>query len=106
MTEDIDAIADSLGAVRAGPNVGTAVVTAVSVTANAVELTLETPAGSAVHTELVRPPVWGPNCALKRLCGAYGVYPDDFEALEGEEVPVRRSVAEGRPRIEIDFDAL
>ncbi|MFW6436834.1 MAG: hypothetical protein ACOCYZ_04300 [Halococcoides sp.] len=106
MTDDIDAIADSLGAVKAGPSIGTAAVARVRSRSDAVEVTLETPAGSTVQTELVRPPVWGPNCALKRLCGAYDVDPPDFEALEGEDVPVRRATAEGRPRLEIDIDAL
>jgi len=106
MTDDIDAIADSLGAVKAGPSIGAAEVADVTISQDAVAFTLETPAGSTVHTEVVRPPVWGPNCALKRLCAAYSVEPPDFEAFEGEEVPVRRTLDEGRPRLEIDVDAL
>ncbi|MFW6437252.1 MAG: hypothetical protein ACOCYZ_06430 [Halococcoides sp.] len=105
MPDDIDAIADSLGAVQAGPDLGTAVVTRVEVASDAVELALQTPAGSIVRTELVRPPVWGPNCALADVCAATGVEPPEFEALEGADLPIRR-VEDGRPRIEIDREAL
>lgn len=104
--DDIDDIADALGAVKAGTDLSTLPVKSVSDDGNVVRITLETPAGNVFERELKRPPVWGPNCDLKTLLSAYDLGPNEVGALEGEVLPVRREVADGRPRFELDLDAL
>jgi len=104
--DDIDDIADALGAVKAGTDLSTLPVKSVSDDSDIVRITLETPAGNVFGRELKRPPVWGPNCDLKTLLSAYGLGPDEVDALEGKELPVRREVTDGRPRFELDLKAL
>lgn len=106
MADDIDDIADSLGAVRAGGDLSTLPVSSVTDDGATVELRLKTPAGNIFTRELKRPPVWGPNCQLKTLLDAYGLGPDEASALEGTELPVKRHIVDGRPRFEIDFKAI
>lgn len=106
MPDDIDDIADALGAVRAGGDLSTLPVSAVSDDGTTVTVELKTPAGNVFKRELKRPPVWGANCKLKTLLDAYGLGPDNVEELQGRELPVRREVVDGRPRFELDFEQL
>jgi hypothetical protein len=106
MPDDIDNIADALGAVKAGGDLSRLPVSAVHDDGQAVTIELKTPANNVFRRELKRPPVWGPNCDLKRLLDAYGLGPDDVQELQGKEVPVQREVAAGRPTFQIDFAAL
>ncbi|QSG08371.1 hypothetical protein [Halapricum desulfuricans] len=104
--DDIDAIADALGAVKAGTDRSTLPVRSVADDGDIVRISLETPAGNVFERELKRPPVWGPNCELKTLLDAYDLGPDEVDALKGKALPVRREVVDGRPRFELDLDAL
>lgn len=106
MSDDIDDIADALGAVKAGTDLSTLPVASVSDDGNVVRIVLETPAGNVFERELKRPPVWGANCDLKTLLSACDLGPDEVESLEGKSLPVRREVVDGRPRFELDLDAL
>lgn len=106
MSDDIDDIADALGAVKAGTDLSTLPVKSVGDDGDIVRIVLETPAGNVFERELKRPPVWGPNCDLKTLLSAYDLGPDEVGALQGKSLPVRREVVDGRPRFEIDLDAL
>lgn len=106
MGDDIDDIADSLGAVKAGGDLSTLPVTSVEDAGDIVTVNLKTPAGNVFSRELKRPPVWGPNCELKRMLDALGLGPEELDALEGMELPVRRAAVDGRPRFELDLDLL
>jgi len=106
MGDDIDDIADSLGAVKAGEELTELPVTTVEDDGQTVTLHLKTPAGNVFDREFKRPPVWGANCDLKRLVDGLGVDHDSIETLEGESLPVRREVVEGRPRFELDFERI
>lgn len=104
--DDIDAIADALGAVKAGVSRSRLPVTSVEDDGQTVTLVLETPGGHKVERELKRPPVWGPNCELKTLLDAYGLGPDEVERLKGKSLPVDRETVGGRPRFDLDLDAI
>jgi hypothetical protein len=106
MPDDIDDIADSLGAVKAGTNLSTLPVSSVEDDGDVVRINLKTPAGNVFSRELKRPPVWGPNCKLKTLLDALELGPKEVQSLEGMELPVRRDVVDGRPRFELDMDVL
>lgn len=106
MTDDIDDIADSLGAVKAGKDLSTLPVSSVEDDGDIVRINLKTPSGNVFSRELKRPPVWGPNCKLKTLLDALELGPNEVQALEGMALPVRRDVVDGRPRFELDLDAL
>lgn len=106
MSDDIDDIADSLGAVKAGEDLTTLPVESVDDGGGTVTLNLKTPAGNVFRRELKRPPVWGANCDLKRLLDALELGPEETDALEGMELPVTREVVDGRPRFELDLDTL
>lgn len=106
MPEDIDDIADALGAVKAGGDLSQLPVSAVQDDGQTVTIELKTPANNIFRRELKRPPVWGSNCDLKRLLDAFGLGPDEVQELKGKEIPVQREVAAGRPTFQIDFDAL
>ena len=106
MPDDIDDIADSLGAVKAGTDLSTLPVSSVEDDGTTVTIRLKTPAGNIFTRELKRPPVWGANCKLKTLLSAYDLGPEEVGQLEGRDLPVTRTVVDGRPRFEVDFDAL
>jgi len=106
MPDDIDAIADALGAVKAGTDHSRLPVSAVTDDGQTVTIELKTPAGNVFRRELKRPPVWGPNCDLKRLLDAFDLGPDEVSRLKGKKIPVKREVAAGRPTFQIDFGAL
>lgn len=106
MPNDIDNIADALGAVRAGGDLSRLPVSAVQDDGQTVTIELKTPANNVFRRELKRPPVWGSNCQLKTLLDAFDLGPEEVSALEGKEIPVQRDVAAGRPTFQIDFDAL
>ncbi|MFB6188632.1 MAG: hypothetical protein ABEI57_02000 [Halapricum sp.] len=106
MTDDIDDIADALGAVKAGGDLSTLPVSAVHDDGVTVTIELKTPAGNIFDRELKRPPVWGANCKLKTLLDACGLGPEEVQQLVGKELPVKREVRGSRPRFELDLDAL
>lgn len=106
MPDDIDDIADSLGAVKAGDDLSTLPVSSVEDDGDVVTLCLKTPAGNVFERELKRPPVWGANCKLKTLLSAYDLGPDEVDSLAGLDLPVRRDIVDGRPRFELDFEAI
>ncbi|MCU4718508.1 hypothetical protein [Halapricum hydrolyticum] len=104
--DDIDAIADALGAVKAGASRSRLPVVSVADDGQTVTLVLQTPGGNSVERDLKRPPVWGPNCKLKTLLEAYDLGPDEVEQLQGKSLPVDREIVDGRPRFDLDFDRL
>lgn len=106
MGDDIDDIADSLGAVKAGRDLSTLPVSSVEDDGTTVTIRLKTPAGNVFERELKRPPVWGANCKLKTLLSAYDIDPENVAALEGVDLPVERTVVDGRPRFELDFEVI
>jgi hypothetical protein len=104
-SDDVESIAADLSDVTGG-ELDRAPVVAVEDGPEAVALTLELPSGTQFSDRFDRPPVWGPNCELKRLLDSFDLGPDEADELVGKRVPCDREVREDGIHFWVDVDAL
>jgi hypothetical protein len=106
MSDDIDTTADALSNVQSNEDLDTVAIVDVTEDGHEVCVHLQLPGSPNFEQRFERPPVWGANCDLKRVLDAYGLGPDEIEALVGQQVPVTREVVDGTLHFEIDIEAL
>jgi len=106
MSDDIDTTADALSNVQSNTDLDTAEIVDVTEDGHEVYVHLQLPGSPNFEQRFERPPIWGANCDLNRLLDAYGLDPDETEALVGQQAPVTREVVDGTLHFDIDIEEL
>ena len=94
MTPSIDETADQLTVVTSGEALSSVPVVSVTEDRHELTLILELPSGDRFSDTFTKPPVWGPNCALKDLVEYAGVDPSSLADLQGTELPCDRTITD------------